>query len=70
MSDAHLAPRHKPALELRHAQAAAARMRSHDKTVTAYRCQECGGWHVGGSNGYRAVPLRIRSHQQLFSNRK
>lgn len=38
----------KPALEREHAQAAAQRMRQHDKTVRAYRCRDCGAWHVGG----------------------
>ncbi len=39
----------KPVLEREHAQAAARRMRQHDKTVRAYRCRDCGGWHVGGT---------------------
>ena len=48
----------KPALAREHAQAAAQRMRQHDKTVRAYKCRECGCWHVGGvaSNKRRPLP--------------
>lgn len=59
----------KPVLTREHAQAAAQRMRKHDKTVTAYRCVPCGGWHVGGANGFKPAPPRTRSNHQLSNAR-
>lgn len=47
----------KPALSREHAQAAARRMRKHDKTVRAYKCRACGDWHVGGTNSGSKRPL-------------
>ena len=59
----------KPALSREHAQAAARRMRQHDKTVRAYKCRACGDWHVGGTNGFKPAPLRIRSNLHLSNAR-
>lgn len=54
----------KPALSREHAQAAARRMRKHDKTVHAYKCRACGDWHVGGTNGFkRPMPDLYTNHQ-------
>lgn len=43
----------KPALEREHAMKAARGLRARDKAVAAYRCDACGGWHVGTSSGLR-----------------
>lgn len=59
----------KPTLELKHALQAARRLRARDKAVTAYRCIACGGWHVGGTNGFKQPPRRIRSNAQLSNAR-
>ena len=43
----------KPTLERKHALQAARRLRNRDKSVQAYRCEACGGWHVGTSGTQR-----------------
>ena len=36
----------------------------HDRAITAYRCAECGAWHLGTtSRPYRPIPIINRNHQ-------
>jgi len=55
----------KPTLERKHALQAARRLRARDKSVSAYRCQECGGWHVGTSGSLRQRVKTIYSNHQM-----
>lgn len=55
----------KPTLERKHAQAAARRLRERDKHVQAYRCVECGGWHVGTSSGLKRPKKTLRTNHQI-----
>jgi len=59
----------KPTLERKHALQAARRLRDRDKSVQAYRCATCGGWHVGTSSGLqkqrRIKTLRTNHHPHL-----
>ena len=54
----------KPTLERKHAEKAARSLRARDKSVQAYRCEACGGWHVGTSSTQRKA-RRIRT---LYTN--
>ena len=54
----------KPTLEREHAMKAARGLRARDKAVAAYRCEACGGWHVGTSGTQRKA-RRIRT---LYTN--
>ena len=56
----------KPTLERKHALQAARRLRARDKSVQAYRCRDCGGWHVGTSNGFKPPARVIRVNHQIF----
>lgn len=54
----------KHTLEREHAMKAARGLRARDKAVAAYRCEACGGWHVGTSGTQRKA-RRIRT---LYTN--
>lgn len=55
----------KPALAREHAQAAAQRMRQHDKTVRAYRCRACGAWHVGGAINIKRPMPQVNRYMEM-----
>lgn len=55
----------KPVLERKHAIEAAQRGRSKDRSSTAYRCVDCGGWHVGTSNGMKKKSRTLYTNHQL-----
>jgi len=57
----------KPILQRQHAMAAASRLRARDNASTAYRCQDCGGWHVGTPSGRKAPIKTIRNNHQVRS---
>lgn len=63
----------KPTLERKHAVQAARRLRARDKSVQAYRCATCGGWHVGSSNGLhkqRRIKTLHTNHAPHLEHRK
>ena len=62
----------KPVLQRKHALQAARRLRARDKSVQAYRCRDCGGWHVGTSNGaqkQRRIKTLRTNHQPHLEKR-
>lgn len=41
---------------------------NHDKPMTAYRCRECGEWHLGqpsAAHKSRRIPILYTNHQRL-----
>ena len=39
---------------------------AYTRPMTAYKCPECGAWHLGGtSRPYRQMPIINNNHHQL-----
>jgi len=57
-----------PLLEYQLAQYRARRSSArHERAITAYRCAECGAWHLGGSSKLRRpLPIINRIHHVRF----
>lgn len=65
MSERQQCPTGKVPLDAQRAQQLARRSSAkYDCAMTAYRCPDCGAWHLGSSSKLRRpLPLILRNHQ-------